>query len=195
MAAILNSGTATAAVTFWQIDSGRSDISFTVTKRAFFVWRLLVRGRFEEVESRIRIDAATPLNSHVSATIQARSIDTGNALRDMTLRGRLFFDVKRFPAINFESRSITPIDPAAGQYQIEGDLTIHGVTRPITLDARIAPGQHVGLPRLRFAATASLDRSDFGLTFNSRVFRIGHAIVISLAIEAVPQGTQPVGES
>lgn len=173
------------ALSTWQIDPERSRVAFAVHKRLLLVRHLIVEGTFADVAGTIELDATAPERSHVDVAIQVASVTTGNAMRDKHLRGRLFFDVKRFPTIGFQSRYVTPLDPAAGAYRIGGDLTIRDVTRPVELDVFAAPDQDPWAERLRFRATVTLNRHDFGLHFRSPVIRIGDAAAITLDVEAV----------
>jgi polyisoprenoid-binding protein YceI len=168
-----------------RIDPEHSHVAFTVGKRLFFVRRLTVEGTFAEVAGGITLDPAAPERSHVAVTIQAASVATGNAMRDKHLRGGHFFDVGRFPTIGFQSRSVTPLDPAAGRYRIEGDLTIRDVTRAVALDVFAAPEQDPRAERLQFHATVTLNRHDFDLHFRSPVMRIGDEATITLDVAAV----------
>lgn len=179
--------TSANTATTWQIDPNRSRVTFTARKRMFLIVRLMVQGRFAEVNGTITLDAIVPANSSVTAAIQAASIDTGKRMRDKHVRGEPFFDVEQFPTISFESVAVTQLDAAAGEYRIAGDLTIRGVTRRVVLDTHITPDQHPRLPRLQFTATTRLNRRDFGLNFNSPVLRIGDEISITLEIDAVRQ--------
>ncbi len=177
----------TDTATTWEIDSARSRVSFAVHKRLLVV-PLNVRGRFADVAGTISLSTARPASSHVAATIRAASVSTGNSMasrmRDKHLRGPDFLDVERFPTITFHSRAVTPVDPAAGSYRISGDLTIHGVTRPVELDTHAAPEQDPRLSRLTFSATTSLNRRDFGLTWRALYLGVGDEIAVALEVEA-----------
>src|SRR4030095_3778640 len=119
--------TATATATgSYQIDKGHSEVAFQVR-------HLLtkVRGHFGDFDGTIRLDEENPANSAVEVTINAASIDTQTADRDNHLRGADFFDVDKYPTLTFKSVSVTPRE--AGSLDVLGDLTIHGVTRQVTL--------------------------------------------------------------
>jgi polyisoprenoid-binding protein YceI len=170
--------------TTWQIDPQNSIVTFSVQKR-LLLWRYPVHGRFTEFEGSIELDSAAPEHSEVTATIQAASIDTGNRFRDRHLRGRHFLNVERSPAITFEGDTVTAVDPDTRRYRIDGNLTMHGVSRAVSLDTSLAPDQHAGLERLRFTAVTTIDRRDFGLRFSSPVIGIGNQVTIKLEVEAV----------
>jgi polyisoprenoid-binding protein YceI len=174
--------TATAARTL-AIDRSHSEVGFQVR-------HLLskVRGRFNEFDGIIEFDEANPANSRVDVTIHARSIDTGEADRDNHLRNADFFDVEKYPTLTFKSTSVTPRGNNA--YDVVGDLTIHGVIRQVTLPASFlgAAQDPWGNTKLVFEAELTLNRKDFGLTWNAALetggFLVGDDVKVSLAIQA-----------
>lgn len=188
MASSSTAATGADTATTWAIDPARSRVSFAVHKRQLIIPRR-VRGHFAEVAGTIALNAARPAGSHVAATIQAASLTTGDGMesrmRDKHLRSSKFLDVERFPTITFESRTVTPIDPDAGTYRIAGELTIHGVTRPVELETQAAPEQNPRLSRLSFSATTVLNRREFGLSWRAWYLGVGDELAISLEVEAV----------
>lgn len=174
--------TATATRTL-AIDRSHSEVGFQVR-------HLLskVRGRFNEFDGTIEFDEANPANSRVDVTIQAASIDTGEADRDTHLRSADFFDVGTYPTLTFTSTSVA----ARGEntYDVAGDLTIHGVTRQVTLPASFlgAAQDPWGNTKLVFEADLTLNRKDFGLTWNAALetggFLVGDEVKVSLEIQA-----------
>jgi polyisoprenoid-binding protein YceI len=138
-----------------------------------------VRGRFTDVSGRITLDPARPDASTVEVDIQAGSIDTGVDQRDAHLRSQDFLDSEAHPLISFRSRRVRgrPLDPGA-KFQLSGELTIRGVTREVTLDVRYdGKGRDPwGANRMGFTATGSIDRRDFGLTWN-QVLEAGGVLV------------------
>lgn len=139
----------------YDLDTAHSTIAFivrhaTVTK---------VRGTFNEWTSSFVIDGT---NSKVTADIKAASIDTANADRDNHVKGEDFFDVEKYPEITFSS---TEVDVDGGK--VTGDLTIHGVTKPVTLDVDVLGTEEdpMGNTRVGFEATTKIDRRDFGIDF------------------------------
>ena len=180
------------AVSTLEIDRSHSDVAFQVR-------HLLskVRGRFNEFNGTIEFDAANPRNSRVDVTIQAASIDTGEADRDKHLRSADFFDVETYPTLRFVSTSVTPRDGHTGHtghtgrtYDVAGDLTIHGVTRQVVLPAAYlgAASDPWGNVKSVFEAELSLNRKDFGLTWNAALetggFLVGDDVRVSLSIQA-----------
>jgi polyisoprenoid-binding protein YceI len=136
----------------WAIDPVHSDVSFTV--RHMMVSK--VRGRFGTYEGTI-VTAANPLDSTVNATIDMSSIDTGNADRDTHVKSADFFNVETHPQMTFSSTGVT----ATGDgYAVEGDLTLHGVTKRVTLDIEpngFGPDAWGGT-RAGFTATTDISR-------------------------------------
>jgi polyisoprenoid-binding protein YceI len=174
--------TATAVRTL-AIDRSHSEVGFQVR-------HLLskVRGRFNEFDGTIEFDESNPSASRIDVTIQAASIDTGEADRDNHLRTADFFDIEKYPTLTFKSTSVTP--RGEGNYDVAGDLTIHGVTRPVTLPASFlgAAQDPWGNTKLVFEAELTLNRKDFGLTWNAALetggFLVGDEVKVSLAIQA-----------
>lgn len=174
--------TATAVRTL-AIDRSHSEVGFQVR-------HLLskVRGRFNEFDGTIEFDESNPAGSRVDVAIRAASIDTGEADRDTHLRSADFFDVDKHPALTFTSTTVTP--RGENTYDVLGDLTIHGVARQVTLPASYlgAAQDPWGNTKLVFEADLTLNRKDFGLTWNAALetggFLVGDEVKVSLAIQA-----------
>jgi polyisoprenoid-binding protein YceI len=139
-------------------------------------------GRFNELSGDFILDKANPANSSFQLTIKTDSLDTANKKRDDHLRSPDFFNVKQFPTTNFKSTAVKAID---GGYEVTGDLTLHGVTKPITFkllggkEAELPPGTH----RVGFTADIILKRSDFGMgNFQNA---IGDEVQIAVSFEGV----------
>jgi polyisoprenoid-binding protein YceI len=149
----------------WSIDPAHSQAMFTV--RHMVVSN--VRGQFQKTTGTARIDEADPARSSVEVSIDAASIDTRVEARDNHLRSPDFFDVAKYPAITFKS---TKVEKAGeGKLKVTGDLTLHGVTRPVVLEvegpsAPIKDGK--GLRR-GLTARTSISRQDYGLKWNKLV--------------------------
>lgn len=170
----------------WIIDPVHSDVSFTV--RHLVVSK--VRGRFGDVSGTF-VTAENPLDSRVTATIELSSIDTGNADRDAHVRSADFLDVEHYPQLTYRS---TGVRPDGDGYVVDGELTLHGVTRPVPLALELNGFQTAtpfGDTRAGFSATAEIDRSDFGIAFNMVLegggLGLGNKIAIALEIEAILQ--------
>jgi polyisoprenoid-binding protein YceI len=168
----------------YKFDASRSTIGFRVNQ--FFA---ATRGKFTRFSGSIDLDRQHPERSSVSASIQVSSIDTGIKKRDDHLRSPEFFNVAKFPEITFKSRSVKQTGPQSGD--IVGDLTMHGVTKPITLRVKLATPLtgEASLQRTRWEVTTEpLKRRDFGLMFGSvteAVSGIGQEVAIKIDIEAV----------
>jgi len=142
-------------------------------------------GRFTKFNGKIDVDREHPENSSVTAQIDVRSIDTHIKKRDDHLRSQEFFNVEKFPQMTFRSRSVKRTGPQSGD--ILGDLTMHGVTRPITLHVKLlTPINETS--RTRWAVTTEpISRRDFNLMFASAaeaVSGISQTVAINIEIEA-----------
>lgn len=164
----------------YKIDPAHSTAQFAVSHLG--ISQLV--GRFNALEGDINLGPGG--KSEVSVTIQAASVDTNHSKRDEHLRSPDFFNSKQFPAIRFVSRKL--VHNAAGEpVRVEGDLELHGVTKPVTLAVTpVGAGKDPwGGYRAGYSAVATLKRSDFGMNFMPG--GIGNDIAITLQIEAVKQ--------
>jgi polyisoprenoid-binding protein YceI len=145
----------------WKLDPAHSSV--IVSARHMMV--TTVRGRLQVADATIDFDPEHPERGSVEARIDAASIDTGVAPRDEHLRSPDSLDAAQHPHITFRS---TRIEPAGDGYRIHGDLTIRGVTRPVTLDAEIAGvvADMRGGQRAAFSARTRIDREAWGLNWN-----------------------------
>ena len=173
------------ALQTWNIDTVHSAIAFSV--RHMVVAK--TRGRFTKWSGVLKFDAANPAGSSVEVKIDPASIDTNEAQRDGHLRSPDFFDVAKFPEAGFKS---TRLEPAGDdRYQIHGDLTLHGITRPVVLDATFeGEGKDPwGGTRVGFSATTSIERKQFGLEWNKALetggVLVGEKVELQLEVEAV----------
>src|SRR5947208_10990529 len=141
----------------WEIDPTHSHVSFAIRVMSVTT----TRGRFNALRGRLHIDEQHPANSWVDAQVQATSIDTRNKLRDAHLRSAAFFDVKKYSTITFTS---THVEHAGGQnYRVTGNLTLHGVTRPITFEVTYRGENSMMGMRTGLRASATINRNDFGI--------------------------------
>ncbi len=167
----------------YKIDPVHSSIGFKV--RHFFS---NVDGSFKKFEGTISVDSAHPEKSSVNATIQTSSIDTGNEKRDGHLRSDEFFDVAKFRTITFKSKSVKQTGPESGD--IVGDLTMHGVTKEITLHAKfLGKGKGMGGHAISgWEVTADpLKRAEYGLTWSKTIEGtavIGDDVKVVIEVEA-----------
>jgi polyisoprenoid-binding protein YceI len=165
----------------WDLDPAHSQIEFAV--RHMMV--TTVRGQFRKFTAAVDFDEANPERSTVEAHIDASSIETGMEARDAHLKGADFFDAATYPELVFRS---TRIARSGDGYKIDGDLTIRGETRPVTLQAEIAgvvPNLQGGR-RAAFSASTKISRKAWGLTWNvaleSGGFLVGDDIKITMDI-------------
>lgn len=153
--------TATALPTgTWNVDPSHSHIAF----RAKHLGISTVRGEFREYQGRLEITEDGTVTA--SGTVSVDSIDTSDSDRDTHLKTADIFDAANYPEIAFRSTSIVPTGDDS--YDITGDLTMHGATKPITLKAEVggAETDHFGDDRVGLEVTGELSRGDYGMTFN-----------------------------
>jgi polyisoprenoid-binding protein YceI len=173
----------------WTIDPGHSDVAFTV--RHMMVSK--VRGHFTRIQGEL-ILASDPLASTVTAIIDLRSIDTNNPQRDDDLRSANFLEIQTHPTMTYRS---TGIRHGEDGFDVDGELSLHGVTRQVPL-AVVVNGftrDPYGGTRAGFSATAEIDRKDFGITTNIPMdgggVVIGDTIQIYIEIEAILSPPDP----
>ena len=163
----------------YDIDPTHTQVQFTYNHMGFSN----ITGRFDEVKGDFLFDAADPTKSSVSITIPVASISTGVAKLDEHLLKADFFDATQFPTATFKSTGVTAA--GEGKLAVAGDLTIHGVTRPVVLDVTInGIGEHPmrKLPAAGFDASARIKRSDFGV--GAYVPAVGDEVTLSITVEA-----------
>ena len=175
-----------ASADTWQIDPVHTTVEFTV--RHMMISN--VRGLFTKVAGTITAKDSDPASVKVEATIDTSSIDTRSADRDADLKSANFLDVAKYPTMTFKSKKIDPA--GTGKWKMVGDLTLHGVTKEVTLDVEgpTAPIKDpYGNTRAGASATTKINRKDFGLAW-SKVLEAGGAVVgdevtVSIDVEAV----------
>ena len=148
-----------------------------------------VKGRFGSLSGTVDYDPEKPEASQIDVTIDATSIDTRDEKRDAHLRSPDFFDAEKFPTITFKSTSVKKTDDG---FAATGDLTIHGVTKPVTLEVEgpSAPSKDPwGNTRIGASATAKINRKDFGLNWNAALetggVLVGEQVKISIEVSLV----------
>lgn len=170
----------------WNIDPSHSDVSFTV--RHMMVSK--VRGRFSRVAGEI-VTADNPLESAVTATIDLDSIDTNAPQRDAHIRSADFFEVEKYPTMTYRS---TGLRADGEDFLLDGELDLHGVTRPVTLKLELGgfgPDalNPAGGTRVGFSASGEINRRDFGIDITMPMdgggVVVGDKVQIALEIEAV----------
>jgi polyisoprenoid-binding protein YceI len=170
----------------WQLDSAHTNVEFTV--RHMMISN--VKGQFQKTSGTITANGNDPVSAKIDATIDASSVDTRVEGRDAHLKGPDFLDVAKYPTITFKSTKVE----AAGQneWKVTGDLTLHGVTRPVVLDVETAapPIQDpMGNTRAGVSARTTIKRSDFGVSWNKALgaggVMVGDEVSISIDAEAI----------
>jgi polyisoprenoid-binding protein YceI len=167
----------------WNIDAAHTRVGFRVAHMVVSS----VEGRFHDVEGTIEIDDKFPVNSAVTLTIAAASIDTENEKRDGHLKSADFFDVAKYPQITFRSTKV--VVAGRNRYRLTGDLTIRDVRRSVTLDvtASDALADPSGKPMRGVSVEGKLNRRDFGLTWNQALDRggvlVGEVVTLNVQFE------------
>jgi polyisoprenoid-binding protein YceI len=167
--------------TTWKLDPSHTDITFA----AKHMMVTTVRGKFANVDGHLTADRDDPTSARGEIEIDVASLNTGSEFRDNHLRSADFFDVESHPKARFV---ITAVEPDGDDYEITGDLTIRGVTQPVTLKAELL-GFYTsmeGAPRVGFAAMTKLNRKDWGLNWNVALEQGGWLVgdEIKLTIDA-----------
>lgn len=169
----------------WTIDTAHSGVNFSVRHMMFGK----TRGQFNRWQGRLQLVPEKLANSSVEVTIDASSIVTGDEQRDTHLRSADFLDSEKFPTLTFRSTRVE--DLGGGNVRIVGDLTIHGTTREVVLEAEYGGSTKDpwGNNRAGFGARTSIDRTDFGLKWNMALeaggIVVGNKVDIEIEVEAV----------
>jgi polyisoprenoid-binding protein YceI len=172
MLALFATVPALAQTATWTIDPNHSTAQFTVRHLGISN----VRGNFTKVAGTVVLNEKDISQSQVSASIDVSSVDTRVEMRDKDLRSPNFFDVEKYPTIEFKSKKVVS---DGGKLQLIGDLTIHGTTREVTLDVDGPTPEMTdpwGNPRRGISATTAINRKDFGLLYN-KLLGTGEAMV------------------
>ena len=176
----------TTAANTWNIDPVHSVAEFKVKHMMISN----VKGQFTGISGVLKLDEGDITKSSIEATIDAASISTGDAQRDGHLKSADFFNVETFPTLGFKSTHVTR--NADGDLTIDGDLTMHGVTRKASfaVEGPSAPAKDPwGNTRIGLSATTKINRKDFGLTWNSTLetggVLVGEEIAITLDVQFV----------
>jgi len=171
----------------WKIDPMHSSADFSVKHLGISN----VHGHFGGVAGTVTLDGKDLAKSGVAATIDTTTVDTGNTKRDEHLKSPDFFDVAKFPTMTFVSKSLAT---EGGAKKLTGDLTLHGVTKSVTLDLDGPSKEQLdpqGKAHVGFSATTSIHRQDFGLvwgkTLASGDAMVGDDVKVEIDIEAVKQ--------
>ena len=168
----------------YEIDGAHTSVEFV--GRHLMITK--VRGRFSGVRGQITI-ADDPTDSHVEVEIDVASVSTGNDDRDAHLKSGDFFDVEHYPTITFASTAVKTLRDIT--WEVAGDLTVHGTTKPVTLQVDFDGGgaSPMGDERIGFSAATEVNREDFGVTWNVALetggILVGKTARIELAVQAI----------
>jgi polyisoprenoid-binding protein YceI len=167
----------------WRVDSSHSSAGFSVKHMMVST----VRGTLGPISGTVDYDGKDVASVRADITIDVTKINTGNESRDKDLRGDGFFDVEKYPTMTFKSKRVQP--GAAGTFRLVGDLTMHGVTKEVTLDVE-GPSQAVKVQNGGFkvgaTATTKINRRDFGLNYNRLIEAgavVGDEVTVTIDIE------------
>jgi polyisoprenoid-binding protein YceI len=175
-----------AATTTWQIDPAHTAAGFSVKHMMIAI----VRGQFKGVTGTVNWDDQNISNSVVDVTIDANTVDTGEPKRDADLKSANFFDVAHYPTITFKSTKIERI--SAAKMKVAGNLTIHGITKPVVLDVEGPSGavkDPWGNTRVALNATTTVNRMDYGVKWNAKMdgggIVVGDDVNINIDLEMI----------
>lgn len=186
LAGVLALATPALAADSYAVDKGHSEVSFQIGHLGLSK----VRGRFKDFDGTIRIDQAKPEASSVEFTVKTVSIDTDNEKRDQDLRtGAGLLEVEKYPTLTFKSSKIAP--KGKDHYDVTGTLTLHGVSKEITLPVTvIGPIKDPwGNQRVSFETNTTLNRKDYGVSYHKVLdtggLVVGDDVSVSITLEAV----------
>lgn len=186
----MTTDTATTTLSTWTIDPYHGQAQFT----AKHLMIATVTGRLGSINGTLHFDPNNLTSGSVEATIDVTALSTGNEQRDNDLRSAHFFDIEHYPSISFRSTGVQHAEDA--EYLVRGELTIKGITRPVTLETTfegaIPDPYGQGSHRAGFTAETLLSRKDFGMTYNQLLETggavVGDKIKVTIHFEAIRQG-------
>ncbi len=183
-AVLLPASSLMAQRTTYAIDPAHSQVDFGIKHMGIST----VHGRFAIKDGTIELDPENVAQSSVVATIDVSSVDTGVGQRDAHLRSPDFFDTAKYPTATFKSTRVTQ---AGEGFEVVGELTLHGVTKPVTLHLEPPSKEQIGVEKVihrGFTATTTIHRQDFGLTWNGTLksgdAMLGDDVTLELDVEA-----------
>ena len=175
-----------ASLTTWKIDPAHSAAEFKV--RHMMISN--VKGSFSGLSGTLIENPADPAQSTVEASVDVASISTGDAQRDGHLKSADFFEVEKYPTMTFKSTKVEK--KGEDEYKVTGDLTLHGVTKPVTfaVEGPSTPGKDPwGNTRIGLSATTKINRKDFGLNWNAALetggILVGEDVHITLEVQFI----------
>ena len=174
---------ALAQTSTWKTDPAHSEVDFSISHLTISH----VHGRFGHVTATVTLDAGDVAKSSVTATIDVTGVDTGEEARNNHLKTDSFFDVEKFPTATFTSTAVTK---TADGLSITGNLTLHGVTKPVTLTAEGPTGPVSGMDHKQhagFSASTTISRSAFGIGNSFPSAAIGDEVKLNIELDVVKQ--------
>jgi polyisoprenoid-binding protein YceI len=167
----------------WVPDKAHSEVDFSILHMAL----ARVHGRFGNITGTLTIDDGDVTKSAVNVTIDVTSVDTGVVARDSDLKSANYFDVAQFPTATFQSTSVAK---TGSGLTVNGNLTLHGVTKPVTLEVEGPSGPVQGMdhkPHAGFSASATINRSDFGIAAKMPSAVLGDEVKLTIELDAAKQ--------
>lgn len=178
------SGTlALAQTSTWTPDKAHSEVDFSILHMSLS----RVHGHFGNIAGTISWNESDISKSAVNMTIDVSTVDTGNSSRDADLKSANFFDVAQYPTATFISTGVSKTDNGL---TVNGNLTLHGVTKPVTLQVEGPSGPVSGMdhkPHAGFSATTTINRSDFGLAPKMPAAMLGDDVKLQIELDAAKQ--------
>lgn len=174
---------ALAQTSTWVSDRNHSEVDFTITHMSISK----VHGRFGNVNATIQYNEADVTKSSVQVTIDITTVNTGVAPRDSDLKSPNYFDVANFPTATFTS---TGVAKNGNKLTVTGNLTLHGVTKPVVLDVEGPSGPAQGMdhkPHVGFSATTTISRTAFGIAAGMPAAMVGDEATLTIEIDAAKQ--------
>jgi polyisoprenoid-binding protein YceI len=174
---------AMAQTSTWAIDPAHSGIEFVVRHMSVSN----VHGRFGNIQGNVLIDDTDATKSSVQVTIDTTTLDTGVSQRDTDVKSANYFDVAKFPTATFASTNVVK---KGTHLTVTGNLTLHGVTRPVQLDVDGPSAPVPGMdhkPHSGFSATTTINRKDFGIGPSVGAAMVGDEIKLTIELEVVKQ--------
>jgi polyisoprenoid-binding protein YceI len=176
-----------ASAARWVIDGSHSSVGFSV--RHMMITN--VRGEFEKLSGELTYDPRAPEATKLTASIEVASINTREPKRDEHLKSADFFDAEKFPTLTFEARRVSRKGEGL---EVVGDLSVHGVTREVTLSVQDLTSEHNdpwGNKRIGASARTKIKRSEFGMTWNAALeagnVLVGDEVTISIEVSLIKQ--------
>jgi polyisoprenoid-binding protein YceI len=172
----------------WEIDTIHSHVGFSVRHMMVST----VRGRFDVLRGHLHIDENDPANSWVDAEVDVASVNTQDKQRDAHLRTSDFFEAEKYPTITFKSTKVVHIE---GQdYKVIGDLTMHGVTKPVTFNAEYNGQSNIMGVRAGLTAKTKVNRKEFGMEFGlvaeASQVAVSDTVTIEIDLEVIQKAAE-----